>query len=44
MQYVLLSSGCEMPIVGLGTWKTEPQEIEEAVQLALENGYRHIGK
>ncbi|CAH1110505.1 unnamed protein product [Psylliodes chrysocephalus] len=42
MQYVLLSSGCEMPIVGLGTWKTEPQEIEEAVQLALENGYRHI--
>ncbi|CAG9860242.1 unnamed protein product, partial [Phyllotreta striolata] len=42
MKYVLLSNGSEMPIVGLGTWKTQPQEIEDAVQLALENGYRHI--
>ncbi|CAG9837609.1 unnamed protein product [Diabrotica balteata] len=42
MKYLLLSNGSELPIVGLGTWKTEPQETEEAVEVALQNGYRHI--
>ncbi|VEN64780.1 unnamed protein product [Callosobruchus maculatus] len=39
---VTLSNGAEMPIVGLGTWRAQPEEIENAVQAALESGYRHI--
>nr|CAH7744769.1 unnamed protein product [Callosobruchus chinensis] len=39
---VKLSNGAEMPIVGLGTWRAQPEEMENAVQAALENGYRHI--
>ncbi|XP_050296681.1 1,5-anhydro-D-fructose reductase-like [Anthonomus grandis grandis] len=38
----LVSSGLEMPIVGLGTWRAQPQEVESAVNAALECGYRHI--
>nr|CAH7744771.1 unnamed protein product [Callosobruchus chinensis] len=42
MKTVKLSNGAEMPIVGLGTWRAQPEEMENAVQAALENGYRHI--
>ncbi|CAG9763998.1 unnamed protein product [Ceutorhynchus assimilis] len=38
----LVSSGREMPIVGLGTWRGKPEEMENAVNVALEVGYRHI--
>lgn len=45
MKFVKLStSALEMPIVGLGTWRAQPQEMENAVNIALEAGYRHIGK
>lgn len=45
MKFIKLSSsGLEMPIVGLGTWRAQPQEMENAVNIALEAGYRHIGK
>lgn len=45
MKFVKLSaSGMEMPIVGLGTWRAQPQEMENAVNIALEAGYRHIGE
>lgn len=33
----------QMPVVGLGTWRGKPEETENAVLTALENGYRHIG-
>ncbi|XP_034942540.1 aldo-keto reductase family 1 member B1-like [Chelonus insularis] len=42
MKYMKLSSGYEMPIVGLGTWQSKPEEVENAVTTALECGYRHI--
>ncbi|CAN9513282.1 unnamed protein product [Ophioblennius macclurei] len=40
--FVTLSSGQRMPIVGLGTWKSSPGQVKQAVISALQCGYRHI--
>ncbi|KAJ9195663.1 hypothetical protein DTO164E3_6739 [Paecilomyces variotii] len=37
-----LNSGHEIPAVGLGTWLSKPNEVEDAVEVALRAGYRHI--
>lgn len=35
--------GCgKMPVLGYGTWQSNDDELERAVELALEAGYRHI--
>ena len=40
---VKLNNGLEIPILGLGTWKSAPGEVSKAVEYALkEAGYRHI--
>ncbi|KPQ19516.1 MAG: alcohol dehydrogenase (NADP+) Adh [Algoriphagus marincola HL-49] len=42
MQKVTFKNGDTMPILGLGTWKSKPGEVRQAVYWALEAGYRHI--
>ncbi|XP_065369810.1 aldo-keto reductase family 1 member B1-like [Calliphora vicina] len=39
---VKLSNGQEMPVVGLGTWRSYENEAEQAVKDAIDLGYRHI--
>lgn len=39
---VLLNSGYEMPLVGLGTWTLDDETAAECVYHALEDGYRLI--
>ncbi|KAM9705028.1 aldo-keto reductase family 1 member B1-like [Menidia menidia] len=39
---VTLSNGASMPVVGLGTWRAEKGQVNEAVKAAISSGYRHI--
>ena len=37
-----LSSGCHIPLIGLGTWKSDPGQVKSAVYEALKAGYHHL--
>jgi diketogulonate reductase-like aldo/keto reductase len=40
--YLDLVNDCKIPIIGLGTWRSEPNDAYNAVLKAIESGYRHI--
>lgn len=42
MKVFTFKNGDTMPALGLGTWRSEPAEVYDAVLEALRAGYRHI--
>ncbi|SIN72543.1 aldo/keto reductase [Algoriphagus halophilus] len=42
MKNLTFENGDRMPIIGLGTWKSEPGQVKQAVYWAIESGYRHL--
>jgi len=42
MKSLTFSNGDHMPIIGLGTWKSAPGDVYDAVLTAIRSGYRHI--
>ena len=42
MNYLKLNNGVEIPNIGIGTFRIEPDDAEKSVEFALKNGYRLI--
>ncbi|KAL6072013.1 Aldose reductase [Balamuthia mandrillaris] len=37
-----LNSGNKIPVMGLGTWRADPEKLKDAIKQAVRFGYRHI--
>lgn len=42
MKNLTFSNGDNMAAIGLGTWKSDPGKVNDAVYHAIKSGYRHI--
>ncbi len=42
MDTIILNNGIEIPVLGLGVYQSPPGQTADAVQTALQAGYRHI--
>lgn len=42
MKTLSFQNGDEIPVLGLGTWLSKPNEVYNAILAALEDGYRHF--
>lgn len=42
MKTLTLNSGFEIPILGVGTWKSGKGEVYDAIRAAIRIGYRHV--
>ena len=42
MKYVKLNNDLQMPIIGLGTWRSNPGEVYQAIRWAIKLGYKHF--
>jgi len=42
MKTLTFKNGDKLAVIGLGTWKSKPGEVKQAVITALEAGYKHI--
>lgn len=42
MQNITVNTGNQLPALGLGTWKSKPGEVYDAILEAIKIGYRHF--